>query len=233
MKYALLLTGLFGCSAERLGVSVPRGGTEVLETARLKRDLWKITDPRIGGRAPGSSGARRVAQYIAKRFEYIGLKPAFNGKYRYDMGNTAGEMICGVRPGAWDQAVLVAALDPGIGTLSAIPVAGLISLTETFVTPEAPMHSLYFCVFPEASGFVGFPTRSPIPSGQLLDAFLIGTLTGNTLSTSTGPLIGPIQSKLLHSGPLSQDMPNDIGQLNYTAIRDRVAEVYLRVSSVD
>ena len=229
----LLVAGLMGCQADKVGVAVPRGGTAVLETAVIKHDLWKMTDPRIGGRAPGSSGAHRVAQYIAERFQRNGLEPVFDAGYRQDLGGSAGEMICGVRKGAWDQAILVAALDPGIGTLSAVPVAGLISLTETFVSPEAPMHSLYFCVLPEAGGFAGFPKRSPIPSGQLLDVFLIGTLTGDSLSSSSGPLIGPVQSKLLHSGPLPQDMPSDIGQLNYSIIRDRVSDIYLRVSAVD
>ena len=224
---------LLGCQAERLGVSVPRGGVEVLDTKQLKSDLWKMTDPRLGGRAPGSSGARRVAKYISERFASNGLQPAFGDGYRLDMGQQTGEMICGVRKGAWDQAVLVAALDPGIGTLSAIPLSGLINLTETFLTPDAPMYSMYFCVLPEAGGFAGFPARSPIPAGQLLDAFLIGTLTGDALSDSPGPLIGPIQSTLLHSGPLPTNMHNDIGQLNYTRIRDRVAEVYSRVSVVD
>ena len=233
MRRYLLVAALVGCQAEKLGVSVPRGGAEVLDSALIKHDLWKMTDPRMGGRAPGSSGARRVAQYIAERFERNGLQPVFGDGYRLDLGGSSGEMICGVRKGAWDQAILVAALDPGIGTLSAIPVAGLIGLTETFVAPDAPMHSMYFCVLPEAGGFTGFPTRSPIPSGQLLDAFLIGTLTGDVLSSSSGPLIGPVQSKLLHSGPLSQDIPNDIGQLNYKAIRERVSDVYARVSSVD
>ena len=229
----LLACVLCGCQAETLGVSVPRGGVDAIETAKLKHDLWKMTDPRLGGRAPASSGARRVAKYISERFASNGLQPVFDDGYRFDMGDQAGEMVCGVRKGAWDQAVLVAALDPGIGTLSAIPVSGLINLAETFLAPEAPMHSMYFCVLPEAGGFTGFPTRSPIPAGQLLDAFLIGTLTGETLSSSSGPLIGPIQSTLLHSGPLSSDMRNDIGQLDYQVIRDRVADIYLRISAVD
>jgi len=227
------MLGMLSCNAEDVGVRVPRGGPEMVDSATIKHDLWRITDPRIGGRVPGSSGARRVSQFIAERFESNGLAPAFDDGFRHDLGNAAGEMVCGMRKGAWDQAVLVVALDPGIGTLSAIPVAGLISLSAAFVAPEAPMHSIYFCVLPEAGGFSGFPTRSPVPSGQLLDAFLIGTLTGKTLATSPGPLIGPIRSQLLQSGPLAEDLPNDIGQLNYGKIRARVVDVYSRVSSVD
>jgi len=228
----MILAGL-ACDAEKLGVQVPRGGTETIDAVTLKRDLWKMTDPRIGGRVPGSSGARRVSQYIADRFKSNGLEPAFDGRYRFDLGKNTGEMVCGIRRGAWDQAILLAALDPGIGTLSAVPVSGLINLSAAFDTREAPMHSMVFCVLPEAGGFTGFPSRSPVPVGQLLDAFLIGTLTGGELDTTPGPLIGPIQSKLLHSGPLSPELSDDIGQLQYETIRARVADIYLRVSSVD
>jgi hypothetical protein len=231
----LLLWALFGtaCDAEMLGVRVSKGGAATIDSKTIKRDLWKMTDPRIGGRAPGSSGARRVSQYIADRFESTGLEPAFDGKFRFDMGKLTGEMVCGVRKGAWDQAILLAALDPGIGTLSAVPVAGLLNLASAFHTREAPMYSMVFCVLPEAGGFTGFPSRSPIEVGQLLDAFLMGTLTGASLDSTPGPLIGPIQSQLLHSGPLSPVLSDDIGQLEYDTIRARVADIYLRVSSVD
>ncbi len=231
-----LLVGVFfavSCDAEKLGVRVPRGGTDTIDSMTIKRDLWKMTDPRIGGRAPGSSGARRVSQFIADRFEKNGLEPAFDGQYRFDLGKLTGEMVCGVRRGAWDQAILLAALDPGIGTLSAVPVAGLINLSAAFDTREAPMHTMVFCVLPEAGGFTGFPSRSPIPVAQLLEAFLVGTLTGSAIDSSPGPIIGPIQSQLLHSGPLSPVLSDDIGQLDYDTIRARVADIYLRVSSVD
>ena len=233
LKAHWLLLLALACDAESLGVEVPRGGPDAMEPATIKRDLWRMTDPRIGGRVPGSSGARRVSQYVAERFQRIGLQPAFKNGYRHDLGSMTGEMVCGVRRGAWDQAILISALDPGIGTLSAIPVAGLISLSSGFVSPDAPMHSLYFCVLPEAGGFAGFPARSPIPSGQLLDAFLIGTLTGDALDESSGPVIGPIQSHLLHSGPLPSDVSQDLGQLNYQKIRARLADIHSRVSSVD
>ena len=235
MRLALLLLVLLGvaCDAEMLGVRIPSGGANTIDPMTIKRDLWKMTDPRIGGRAPGSSGSRRVSQYIATRFKRNGLEPAFDDQYRFDLGKLTGEMVCGVRKGAWDQAILVAALDPGIGTLSAVPVAGLINLSAAFDTREAPMHSMVFCVLPEAGGFTGFPSRSPVPVGQLLDAFLMGTLTGTDLDSSAGPKIGPIRSHLLHSGPLSPEQSDDIGQLDYDTIRARVADIYSRVSSVD
>jgi len=62
---------------------------------------------------------------------------------------------------------------------------------------------------------------------------LIGTLTGDILNESAGPVIGPIQSHLLHSGPLPKDVSQDLGQLNYQKIRARLADIHSRVSSVD
>ena len=222
-----------GCDAESLGVRVPRGGREVLQAAVLKRDLWKMTDPRIGGRVPGSSGARRVAQYIAARFEAASLKPVFDSSYRRDLGPNIGEMVCGVHLGSGDQSVVVAALDPGIGTVSAIPVAGVLSVAATFDAPTAPMHSLYFCVLPEAGGLTGFTTRGPVPYQTVLESFTIGTLTGSALVSDLGPTLGPVQSQLLHSGPLDGAMTDDLGQLDYETILARLGDIYSRIAAVD
>ncbi len=230
-----LLVGVVvaGCKAEKLGVFVPRGGGDALQPWTVKRDLWRMTDPRIGGRAPGSSGSRRVAQYIADRFESNGLKPVFDGSFRQDLGNNVGEMICGVRQGSGEQAVVVVAMDPGIGILSAIPVAGIISLTATFDAPEAPMHSIYFCVLPAAGGLTGFATKGPVAYQRVLESFTIGTLTGSRIMTESGPTLGPVRTVLLHSGPLPTKMSEDIGQLDYGLVIGRLADVYSRVSAVD
>ena len=205
----------------------------MLQPWTVKRDLWRLTDPRIGGRAPGSSGARRVAQYIADRFEANGLKPGFSGSFRQDLGQNIGEMICGVRQGSGDQAVVVIAMDPGIGILSALPVAGLISLASTFDAPDAPMHSMHFCVLPAAGGLTGFATRGPVAYQYVLESFTIGTLTGGRLQDEAGPALGPVRSVLLHSGPLPADMSEDIGQLDYDMVIGRLNEIYSRLSSID
>lgn len=227
----MMATG--GCDADTLGIHVPRGGRAMLEPTVFKRDLWRVTDPRIGGRVPGSSGARRVAQYIAERLEFYGLKPVFGGEYRRDLGRNVGEMVCGVRRGSGEDAVVVAALDPGIGTLSAIPIAGILSLVATFDAPEAPMHSVYFCVLPEAGGLTRFATRGPVDYQRVLDTFIIGTLSGPGLKEEPGPVIGPVQSVLLHTGPLPVDMTDDIGQLDYLKLIGSVGDIYSRISSVD
>ena len=231
LALTMLLAG--GCDAGDLGVDVPQGGTAVLRSEVIKRDLWKMTDPRVGGRVPGSSGARRVAKYIAMRFSKSGLKPAFEDSYRRDLGSNVGEVVCGVRRGSGEQAVMVAALDPGIGTVSAIPIAGLLSLASTFDAPIAPMHSLYFCVIPEAGGLKGFATRGPVPYERVLESFTLGTLTGPSLSVDLVPRLGPVRSRLLHSGPLASGISDDIGQLDYQTILDRIGDIYFRVSGVD
>ena len=222
-----------GCEAGDLGVAVPKGGTDVLHRSVLKRDLWKMTDPRVGGRAPGSSGAKRVAKYIAKRLNMTGLKPAFGNSFRRDLGANVGELVCGVRRGSGEQAVVVAALDPGIGTVSAIPIAGLLSLASTFETPTAPMHSLYFCVIPEAGGLNGFARRGPVSYQRVLESFILGTLTGSELGVDAGPVIGPVRTQLLHAGPLPVGMSDDIGVLDYATILSRLGDVYSVISTVD
>lgn len=222
-----------GCDAASLGVDLPQGGTDSIQPANIKRDLWKLTDPRLGGRVPGSSGARLVAKQIAKRFEYSGLAPAFDGRFRRELGTNVGEMICGVHMGSGDQAVLMLALDPGIGTLSAIPMAAMINVAHAFDTVEAPMHSMYFCVVPESGGLTGFTRTSPVALGQVVEIFIIGTLTGETMVAQTGPVLGPLRTTLLHTGPLDWNVSDDIGQLDYARISEQLDAVYLRVSSVD
>ena len=229
----LLVASSMGCDAQRLGVHVPRGGPAMLHPGVFKRDLWRMTDPRIGGRVPGSSGARRVAQFIAERFESHDFKPVFEGKYRQDLGKNVGEMVCGVRRGSGEDAVVVAALDPGIGTLSAIPIAGMLSLAGSLDAQDAPMHSIYLCVLPEAGGLSRVTTRGPVDYQRVLETFILGTLTGPKLMEEPGPALGPVQSILLHTGPLAVDMPDDIGQLDYPKLIDSVGDVYSRVSSVD
>ena len=228
-----LLIGAMACDAERLGVQVPRGGPGVLQADAIKRDVWKMTDPRIGGRVPGSSGARHVAAHIATRMQENGLSPGFDGLYRRDLGRDVGEMVCGVQRGSGDQAVLIASLDPGIGTLSVVPAAGLISLSKTVQRPQAPMHSMYFCSIPEASGLSGLPARGPVPIASILEVFLIGTLTGPELANDPGPKVGHVQSRLLHSGALSAEVSDRIGEIDYDRIRDRTADVYSVIANVD
>jgi len=231
----LLLLGLtfVACDAESLGVRVPRGGPSVVQAAVIKRDLWKMTDPRLAGRVPGSSGSRRVAAHMENGMEAAGLSPAFDGEYRSDLGENVGEMVCGVRRGSGDQAVLIAALDPGIGTMSVVPMAGLLSLAATFEAPQAPMHSLFFCSIPEASGLVGLPRRSPVSVQSILEVFIIGTLTGPKLVEEHGPSVGHVQSRMLHSGPLAAHMSVEVGQLDYETIRDRLVDIHSLVAAVD
>ena len=233
MMWMMAIVALVGCEADRLGVSVPQGGADAIKAEQIKRDLWKMTDPRIGGRIPGTSGARLVARYRAERMEAGGLEPGFGDSYRRDLGKQVGEMVCGVRRGSGDQAILIITLDPGIGTLSVVPSAGLLSLIGTVQRPQAPMHSLYFCSIPEAGALTGFTGRSPVPISSVLEVFLLGTLTGDRLLDEPGPKVGHVQSRLLHSGPLGEGVSDRIGELDYATIRERVADAYSVVSGVD
>ena len=128
----MMATG--GCDADTLGIHVPRGGRAMLEPTVFKRDLWRVTDPRIGGRVPGSSGARRVAQYIAERLEFYGLKPVFGGEYRRDLGRNVGEMVCGVRRGSGEDAVVVAADEAVV--VKGLQVAAVVAVALAVVAAE-------------------------------------------------------------------------------------------------
>jgi hypothetical protein len=233
MMFLMLGLSFTGCDAEGLDVHVPRGGPSAVQPAAIKRDLWKMTDPRLAGRVPGSSGSHWVATHLENGMEAAGLRPAFDGEYRRDLGENVGEMVCGVRRGSGDQAVLIAAMDPGIGTMSVVPMAGLLSLAATFEAPQAPMHSLFFCSIPEASGLAGLPGRSPVSMQSLLEVFIIGTLTGPKLFDRLGPTVGHVQSRVLHSGPLAADLSVEVGQLDYGTIRDRLVDVHSVVAAVD
>jgi len=233
MMPLLLWLTFMACDAERLDVHVPRGGPSAIDPASIKRDMWKMTDPRLAGRVPGSSGSHRVAAYLEHGMSSAGLSPAFGSEYRRDLGENVGEMVCGVRRGSGDQSVMIAALDPGIGTMSVVPMAGLLSLAATFEAPQAPMHSLFFCSIPEASGLTGLPNRSPVSMQSVLEVFIIGTLTGPTLVEDRGPPVGHVQSRMLHSGPLAAHMTVEVGQLNYETIGDRLVEIHSLIAAVD
>ena len=72
-----------------------------------------------------------------------------------------------------------------------------------------------------------------IAEQRVLETFIIGTLSGSSLTEEAGPALGPVQSILLHTGPLAIDMSDDIGQLDYRKLTSAVGEVYSRVSAVD
>jgi len=231
MRTALLLL-LLSCDAEDVGVRLPQGGTDAVQAADLRRDLWTFTDPRIGGRAPGSSGARRVAQAVEKRFEQAHLTPAFGTAYHRDLGENKGSMVCGLKAGGGGGGggVAVVALDPGIGALSAVPIAGLTGLAKAFDGPEAPASTHIFCLLPESGGLDGYVSSPPHPLSSTSSMVILGSLTGQDFQSVPGPEIAGIRSEVWHTGPLSSVLGDDMGRVDFEALATQVRAVYLRLT---
>jgi hypothetical protein len=229
MRFILPLL-LLACDPEDVGVHLPQGGAEAVLPEDLRRDLWTFTDPRIGGRAPGTSGARRVALAIEKGFSQAHLEPAFSDAYRHDLGEGRGEMVCGTRGGGGGGAVVVVALDPGIGVLSAVPISGLMGVVRAFDAPKPLARPHIFCLLPESGGLDGYLSHPPHPPSTTSKVIILGSLTGQELQASPGPELAGIRSEIWHTGPLDSSLGDDMGRLDYEALAARVRAVYLRLS---
>ncbi len=230
LSTVLLTLSLLACDAATVGVRLPQGGPDAVQPDELHRLLWTLTDPRLGGRVPGSSGASRVAAEVAKRFQKLHLEPAFGESFRHDLGPARGELVCGIRPGGGQGAVTVAALDPGIGILSAVPIAGLIGLVKAFDGPEERDRAYAFCLLPEAGGLEGYLTWPPTPVDQTARFYILGSLTGPELQASPGPDLAGIHTKILHTGPLASSMGDDMGKVDFEALAVQVKTAYSTVS---
>jgi len=221
---------MFACDPEDVGVRLPQGGAEAVQSTDLRRDLWTFTDPRIGGRAPGSSGARRVAAAVEKRFVQAHLSPAFGEVFRYDLGPSRGEMVCGIRSGGGRGAVAVVALDPGIGVLSAVPIAGLLGVVKASEGPDQRAHSTIFCLLPESGGLDGYVAHPPHPLDGTSKVVILGSLTGEALRVAPGPGISGIQSEVWHTGPIASGLGDEMGRLDFEALATQVRGVHLRLT---
>ncbi len=75
---AALLGGFFfllvaaGCGAGTVGV----------DSAGIRKDLAALSSDEMEGRAPGTQGGNRAADYVAKRFQEVGLSPGFGESFR-------------------------------------------------------------------------------------------------------------------------------------------------------
>lgn len=225
---ALLL--MLACDPADVGVVLPQGGPDAVTADDLRRDLWTYTDPRIGGRAPGSSGARRVAQAVAQQFQRAHLRPAFGDGYQKDLGAEHGELVCGVRPGGGAGAVAVVALDPGVGVMSAVPIAGLVALTRAFDGVDSLDRTFIFCLLPESGGLDGYVAHPPHPLSTTSQLVILGSLTGQVHQRSAGPSLAGISSEIWHTGPLAPELADDMGRLDYEAVVTQVRTVFSKLT---
>ncbi len=228
MRFFFLMF-LFACDVEDVGVQLPQGGVDAVTASDLRHNLWSLTDPRLGGRVPGSSGAKRVGQHIRRQMQKSHLEPGFGEVFLRDLGPERGEIACGVRPGGGSGAQVVVALDPGVGTLSAVPIAGLLSLAQAFDGPDKEKQSFVFCVLPESGGLKSYVAEPPHPLDQTAAFTIIGSLTGDALQAAPGPEIAAIRSTVLHTGPIASKLGDDMGAMDFDALATQVRAVYLRL----
>ncbi len=76
---AVLITALvaFGATSERLAPA-----TDSISSADLRRDVYQLTSDDMNGRLVGTRGNRRTVQFIADRFEQLGLQaPSRDGGF--------------------------------------------------------------------------------------------------------------------------------------------------------
>lgn len=71
-----LLTGLVAVSCALRGTPLTAQSAGALDTLRLRADAAVLADDSMGGRATGTAGARRAANFIAARLLAMGLRPA-------------------------------------------------------------------------------------------------------------------------------------------------------------
>jgi hypothetical protein len=230
---ALLPLTLAACLAEDIGVALPAGGEAAIQSADLQWDLWRITDPRLGGRVPGSSGARRVAKRIADRMAEASFGPGFATGYRWSQSPDTSDLVCGRKEGASAEAIVVTALDPGFGTLSAVPIAGLLALARAFDTPTLPVHTMVFCVMPEAGGIESYAKNPAAPLESTRAFFIIGSLTGQRIEVESGATVAGIAPVLLHSGPLASRLGDDMGRVRFGGLERRTRVAYSAVSALE
>ncbi len=73
LLWALVLAGLCGCMAPAEPLPAPETVYGPLQTDALKKPLWILANPRLGGRMTGTPGHDSAAKYIAKEFRKAGL----------------------------------------------------------------------------------------------------------------------------------------------------------------
>ena len=220
---------LLACDPEDVGVRLPQGGVDAVVPLEIRNDLWSFTDPRLGGRAPGSSGAKRVARALAERFQVAHLEPGFGESYQHDLGPRRGTMVCGRRPGGGAGAIAVVALDPGVGVLSAVPIAALTGLAKASDGQETLSRTYVFCLLPEAGGLDGYLAHPPHPLSTTVRMVILGSLSGESLRTAPGPDLSGLPSEIWHTGPLAATLGDDMGRLDFESIATQVRAVYLRL----
>lgn len=193
-----LLSLLFACPAEQLGVELPKGGAKSLSQEDLQRDLFMMVE--LNDRRPGGADYAAGLDRIAQRLDQMKTLPAFGDGVRRPAGQ--GENLCTRHDGQSGRAIVIAAIDAANGAdESASAIAALISLAKSFDVAQPPKHTMVFCVLPATDG-IEFYLKSPaFPVEKTVALLTLGPMGGPKLSSEERVVGVGLRRVHLSTGP--------------------------------
>ena len=117
-----LLTGTAAAQAQSVRYSIsPMNADLVLNKEHIRSTVDYLTDPAIGGRATGSEGAHKVADWLDGNFRVLGLQP-LGGAWLHGFSTLEGmgRNVIGLIPGSSTPAkyIIVMAHYDNLGILN-------------------------------------------------------------------------------------------------------------------
>lgn len=117
-----LLAGAAGVQAQTVRYSIsPMNADMVLNKEHIRTSVDYLTDPALGGRATGSTGAHKVADWLEGNFRVLGLQPLGGAwLHGFNTSDGLGRNVMGLIPGSSSPAryVIVMAHYDNLGTLN-------------------------------------------------------------------------------------------------------------------
>lgn len=211
-----------GCSAGKLDTNdsslpgpLPEGcvRSDAYDQDAMTEDLAYLASPELDGRAPGSTGDAVARDFVAERFECLGLTRTGTGdgyeqRFTDAEGNETGNvlgMIVGSRSSLADEVIVVSAhIDHfGDGWLgandNASGVTALLAIAASMVNEDAqPERTVVFAAFgAEESGYEGSEHFMEEPPSEIeVDRIVYNVnmdMVGSYLSSSTLYALGTFQ----------------------------------------
>ncbi|REJ76156.1 MAG: hypothetical protein DWQ47_11100 [Acidobacteria bacterium] len=139
--------------------------TAAQDIEALKANIIYLSSDELGGRGPGSEGARKAADYIAEQFKKVGLKPFRGDSYfqPFDMPNqdVPERNVIGYIPAKekTDRSIVFTAHYDGYGIVESVEgddkihnaaqdnaagVAGMIEMARIYSQKKSPTQNLVF-----------------------------------------------------------------------------------------
>lgn len=219
-----LLSLLFACPAEQLGVELPKGGAQSMSQEDLQRDLFMMVE--LPDRRPGGAGYAAGLERIAQRLDQMKTLPAFGDGVRRPAGE--GENLCTRHDGQSGRAIVIAAIDAGNGAdESASAIAALISLAKSFDVAQPPKHTMVFCVLPAQGGVEAYVQAPAFPVEKTVALLTLGPMGGPKLASEESVVGAGLRRVHLSTGPDAvHGTPDDnMGRLDFRVMLRNVERV--------